>query len=178
MGVSAKVRDYAEELDGYAYLPRMFDKARARLAGDTDAPPFGCPLDHSCMARLRVYPEDVLALVERHGDDDHAILAGLHDHGIPPAGAAWFDARATEDELLTGIYLKVRARKQIDELGPRPGHEVLAIEEGEARISLGERQMRVVRAGEVVRIPPELPHRIESVGDVPLRIAQIQFDQR
>jgi quercetin dioxygenase-like cupin family protein len=171
--MSAVVRDYGDELDGYAYLPRMFDKARAKLAGNTDAPPFGCPLDHSCMARLRVYPEDVLELVRVHGDDDPAILAGLQDHGIPAANETWFDARATEDELLTGVYLKVRPVELIDELKPRPGHQVLAVEEGEAKISLGDRQMRIVRAGEVVRIPPELPHIIESVGDVPLRSRRI-----
>ena len=91
-----EVRDYGEQLHGYAYLPRMFDKARAKLAGDTEAPPFGCPLDHSCMARLRVYPEDVLELVREHGDDDDAILAGLEVHGIPSAEATWFDARAWE----------------------------------------------------------------------------------
>ena len=168
-----KVRDYGEQLDGYAYLPRMFDKARARLAGDTDAPPFGCPLDHSCMARLRVYPEDVLELVTNHGDDDRAILSGLRELGIPTADETWFDARATEDELLTGIYLKVRERAQLDELKPRPGHQVLAVEAGEALISLGERQRRIVRAGQVVRVPPELPHTIESVGDVPLRVERL-----
>jgi mannose-6-phosphate isomerase-like protein (cupin superfamily) len=162
------VRDYGEELDGYAYLPRMFDKARAKLAGDTDAPPFGCPLDHSCMARLGVYPDHVLELVRVHGEDDRAILAGLKDRGIPSAEQTWFDARATEDELLTGVYLKVRPRELIGELSPRPGDEVLAVEAGEAKISLGDRQQRIVRAGEIVRIPPDLPHRIESVGDVPL----------
>ena len=167
------VRDYAEELDGYAYLPRMFDKARAKLAGDTDAPPFGCPLDHSCMARLRVYPDDVLDLVRIHGDDDRAILAGLIEHGIPSAEQTWFDARATEDELITGVYLKVRPRELIDELKPRPGHQVIAVEEGEAKMTLGDKQMRIVRAGEVVRIPPELPHTIESVGDIPLRISHV-----
>jgi mannose-6-phosphate isomerase-like protein (cupin superfamily) len=169
------VRDYAEELDGYAYLPRMFDKARAKLAGDTDAPPFGCPLDHSCMARLRVYPEQVLELVSQHGDDDRAILAGLRQLGIPGAGETWFDARATEDELLTGVYLKVRPREQIGELKPRRGHELLGVEQGEAKISLGDRQMRIVRAGEVVRIPPELPHRIESVGDLALELRRIEL---
>jgi quercetin dioxygenase-like cupin family protein len=167
------VRDYGEELDGYAYLPRMFDKARAKLAGDSDAPPFGCPLDHSCMARLRVYPEEVLELVRVEGDDDRAILVGLKQHGIPSAEDTWFDARATEDELLTGVYLKVRPRELVDELKPRPGHRVLAIEEGEAKITLGERQMRIVRAGEVVRIPPELPHTIASVGATPLRTRQL-----
>jgi mannose-6-phosphate isomerase-like protein (cupin superfamily) len=172
----AGVRDYSDELDGYAYLPRMFDKARARLAGDTDAPPFGCPLDHSCMARLRIYPEEVLALVRVGGDDDAAILAGLQERGIPSAEETWFDARATEDELLTGVYLKVRPRERIDELKPRPGHQVVAIEEGEAKITLGDRQMRIVRAGEVVRIPPELPHRIESFGDGPLRMERIEWE--
>jgi mannose-6-phosphate isomerase-like protein (cupin superfamily) len=172
--VGIGVRDYNDELDGYVYLPRMFDKARARLAGDSDAPPFGCPLDHSCMARLRVYPDDVLQLVRVHGDDDRAILAGLQAHGIPSAEETWFDARATEDELLTGVYLKVRPREQVEELKPRTGHEVLAIEEGEATINLGDQQKRIVRAGEVVRIPPELPHTIESTGKAPLRVEKLQ----
>jgi|tagenome__1003787_1003787.scaffolds.fasta_scaffold19872262_1 quercetin dioxygenase-like cupin family protein len=166
----AAVRDFSDELEGYAYLPRMFDKARARLSGDTDAPQFGCPLDHSCLARLRVYPEDVLGLVSGNYADDRAILAGLRDLGIPPATDAWFDARATEDELLTGVYLKVRPRELIDELKPRPGQRVVAVEEGEGLFFLGERQMRIVRSGEVVRVPAELPHRIEDIGESPLRL--------
>jgi quercetin dioxygenase-like cupin family protein len=166
----AAIRDFADELEGYAYLPRMFDKARARLAGETEAPTFGCPLDHSCLARLRVYPENVLELVSTHGYDDRAILGGLRDLGIPPAAETWFDARATEDELLTGVYLKVRPRQSIDELQPRPDQQVVAVEEGEALFFLGDRQMRIVRAGDVVRVPPELPHRIESIGEQPLRL--------
>jgi quercetin dioxygenase-like cupin family protein len=166
----AAVRDFADELEGYAYLPRMFDKARAQLSGDTRAPSFGCPLDHSCMARLRVYPETVLELVRANGDDDRAILGGLREHGIPPAGEAWFDARATEDELLMGVYLKVRPRALLHELEPEPGHRVVAVEGGEAMFFLGDRQMRIVRSGEVVRVPPDLPHRIESIGDAPLRL--------
>lgn len=166
----AAVRDFSDELEGYAYLPRLFDKARARLSGDTDAPSFGCPLDHSCLARLRVYPETVLELVEENGDDDRAILGGLRDDGIPPATEAWFDARATEDELLTGVYLKVRPRELLEELRPRPGQRVAAVEDGEAVFFLGDHQMRIVRPGEVVRVPAELPHRIESIGEPPLRL--------
>ena len=173
----AAVRDFADELDGYAYLPRMFDKARARLSGDTDAPQFGCPLDHSCLARLRVYPEDVLELVRVHGDDDLGILDGLGEHGIPAARDAWFDARATEDELLTGVYLKVRPRELFDELQPRPGQRVVAVEEGEGLFFLGDRQMRIVRSGEVVRVPSELPHRIEDTGEPPLRLNWLTGDR-
>ena len=166
----AGVRDFADELEGYAYLPRMFDKARARLSGDTDAPPFGCPLDHSCLARLRVYPENVLELVSERADDDQAILAGLREQNIPSAAEAWFDAHAAEDELLTGVYLKVRPRDLLDELRPRPDQGVVSVEEGEALFFLGDRQMRIVRSGEVVRVPPELPHRIEDIGESPLRL--------
>jgi quercetin dioxygenase-like cupin family protein len=172
----AAVRDFSDELEGYAYLPRLFDKARARLRGDTDAPPFGCPLDHSCLARLRVYPESVLELVSANGDDDRAILGGLRELGIPSATEAWFDGRATEDELLTGVYLKVRPRELLDELQPRPGQRVVAVEEGEALFFLGDHQMRIVRSGEVVRVPPELPHRIESIGEPPLRLDWLTGD--
>ena len=172
----AAVRDFADELEGYAYLPRMFDKARARLSGDTDAPSFGCPLDHSCMARLRVYPENVLELVSGNGDDDRAILGGLREHGIPPATEAWFDACATEDELLTGVYLEVRPRELLHELRPQPGQRVVSVEEGEALFFLGAHQMRIVRSGEVVRLPPELPHRIESIGEAPLRLDWLTGD--
>ncbi len=170
MGVAPDVSDFTAELHGYAYLPRMFDKARGKLAGTTEGPQFGCPLDHTAMARLGIYPEQVLDLVRVHGEDDTAILDGLKEIGIASAEEAWFDAEATEDELLGGPYLKVRPVEQIDELRARPGHEVLVVEEGEAKITLGERQMRIVRAGEAVRIPPELPHRIE--GSDPLRISR------
>jgi quercetin dioxygenase-like cupin family protein len=172
----AAVRDFADELEGYAYLPRLFDKARARLSGDTDAPAFGCPLDHSCLARLRVYPETVLALVGANGDDDGAILGGLREHGIPTATAAWFDARATEDELLRGVYLRVRPRELLHELEPRSGQRVVAVVEGEAMFFLGDLQMRIVRSGEVVRVPPDLPHRIESIGELTLRLDWLTRD--
>jgi quercetin dioxygenase-like cupin family protein len=115
----------------------------------------------------------VLELVQSNADDE-AILRELRAHGIPPAPEAWFDARATEDELLTGVYLKVRPRELLHELEAGPEHRVVAVEEGEALFFLGERQMRIVRSGEVVRIPPELPHRIEAVGDVPLRLTDVR----
>jgi len=174
MAVVAEVRDYNDELDGYVYLPRMLDKARAKLAGDTDAPRFGCPLDHSSMARLQVYPDDVLALVRVHGDDDRAILAGLQEHGIPGPDDTRFDAYATEhEELLKDVYLRVRPLDRIDDIEPRPGDTVLVVEEGEALISLGERQKRIIRSGQVVRIPPDLPHRIETFGPTPLRTREV-----
>lgn len=156
------MRERNAELDGYVYLPRMLDKARSTLAGTNVGYEFGCPLDHTCMARLGITPEIVVDLVTRHGDDDHAVLDELRQRGIPDPDDIRFDAEVTEEELQAGIYLQVRPRERRHELEVRPGDEVLEIEEGCVLIYLGERQRRVVRAGEVVRIPPELPHRIET----------------
>ena len=84
--------------------------------------------------------------------------------------ARMYRSHGTEDELQPGIYLQVRPRDRISELERRPGDTVIAVEEGSARIYLGDRQQRIVGAGEVVRIPSEMPHAIESVGEVPLRV--------
>lgn len=182
-------RGLAEELEGYAWLPRMLDKARATLAGTPGRYQFGCPVDHTCMARLGITPELLLDLAARH-PDDHALLAALRANGIPPAGEAWFDGQAVEDELQdTGNYLRVRGREdlpdsedgrvfggaehgarvsvvlidaepdQAQEPHTHPIEEVVAIHDGEATFFLGRRQARTVRAGEIVRIPAGVPHR-------------------
>src|SRR6201995_4805350 len=84
------------ELEGYAWLPRMLDKARATLAGTAGTYQFGCPVDHTCMARLDVTPDLVLDLAARYADD-RRVLQALRDHGIPSAREAWFDAVRVEE---------------------------------------------------------------------------------
>jgi quercetin dioxygenase-like cupin family protein len=176
------------ELEGYAWLPRMLDKARATLAGMAGHYQFGCPVDHTCMARLGITPELVLDLAARH-PDDLGVLDALRAHGIPSATEAWFDGQRVEDELQdTGTYLRVRDRDQLPEAeggrvfsgaqhgarvsvvlidaapgqaqGPHahPVEEVLAIQDGAATFFLGQHQARIVRAGEVVRIPAGVSH--------------------
>src|SRR3954463_4063422 len=80
------------DVDGYVWLPRMLDKARATLAGSAGEYLFGCPVDHTCMARRGIYPERVLGLPPRHADD-RAVLEALQAHGIPPAEEALFDGQ-------------------------------------------------------------------------------------
>src|SRR4051794_39754721 len=110
---AAEPRPFGLELDGYAHLPRMLDKARATLAGIAGSYQFGCPVDHTCMARLGVAPEVVLDLARGHARDAE-VLQALRDRGIPSAREAWFDAAAVEDELqAAGIYLRVRRRDQL-----------------------------------------------------------------
>ena len=183
------------ELEGYAWLPRMLDKARATLAGTPGTYLFGCPVDHTCMARLGIGPELVLDLAARHADDQ-AVLDELRAHGIPSARDAWFDGQAVEDELQeTGNYLHVRAREALPEadggrvfaggqhgaevsvvvLDAAPGdrqeahthpvEEVVVVQQGAATFFLGAQQARIVRAGEVVRIPAHIPHRWVVAGD-------------
>jgi mannose-6-phosphate isomerase-like protein (cupin superfamily) len=190
-------RPFGLELDGYAHVPRRLDTARATLAGTAGTYRFGCPVDHTAMARLGVAPELVLELA---GDfaDDRRVLDGLREYGIPPAREAWFDSQAVEDELQEqGFYLRVRDREQLpeDALGRvlagadhgadvdlllvdlAPGEErdggagaqVWAVEDGAATFFLGERQARIVRAGQVVRIPADVPWRVVNAGAVPVR---------
>jgi uncharacterized protein DUF5069 len=103
------------QLDGYAWIPRMLDKARATLAGTAGRFQFGCPVDHTCMARLGIAPDLVLDLAARHADDAR-VLDELRAHGIPSAEEAWFDGVAVEDQLRDeGIYLRVRARDALPE---------------------------------------------------------------
>jgi mannose-6-phosphate isomerase-like protein (cupin superfamily) len=160
----------------------MLDKARATLAGSAGDYMFGCPVDHTCMARLGVTPELVLELAARHADDA-TVLARLREHGIPSAEDAWFDAQAVEDELDEAGYMRVRRVDALPDGDPgrvfagaehgadvdvvvvdvEPGErrgprtpsraEVWVIQGGAATFYLGEQQARAVRAGEIVRVP-------------------------
>ena len=187
------------QFEGYAWLPRMLDKARATLAGTAGSYLFGCPVDHTCMARLGIAPELVLDLAARHSDDD-VVLDELRAHGIPSAAEAWFDGQAVEDELQeTGNYLRVRAGDALPQSeggrvfagaehgaavslvlvdaapGERqaphvhPVEEVAVVLEGVATFFLGPQQARIVRAGEVVRVPAGVPHRWVTTGEGRLR---------
>jgi mannose-6-phosphate isomerase-like protein (cupin superfamily) len=197
-------RPFGAELEGYAHLPRMLDKARATLAGTAGRFQFGCPVDHTCMARLGVAPALVLDLAARHADD-RRVLQALRDHGIPSAREAWFDAQAVEDELQDeGIYLRVRRAEQLPTEGlgrvfagadhgaeldvvlveAAPGQagdapaaattQVWVIQEGQATFFLGSRQARIVGAGEVVRIPAGVPWRFENTGEGTLRAVAVR----
>ena len=173
-------------IDGYAWIPRMLWKARATLAGTPGSYLFGCPVDHTCMARLGIAPELVLELAAAH-DDDLAVLAALQAQGIPSAEEAWFDGQAVEDEVQE-TYLRVRS---VDDLpgglfaGSEHGarvtvewieadqdwhehhtEEVVAVVDGSATFYLGAQQARIVRARQVVRIPADSSHRCAGHGFV------------
>jgi quercetin dioxygenase-like cupin family protein len=180
------------ELEGYAWIPRMLDKARATLAGTNGTYMFGCPVDHTCMARLGIGPELILDLAGRYGADTQ-VLEALRQHGIPSAREAWFDGPAVEDELQElNLYLRVRREEQLPTIDqaavfagadhgsrvsvallklppgsdqPRhrhPTEEVIVTVHGEATVFLGRHQARTIRSGEIARVPADIPHRIHN----------------
>jgi mannose-6-phosphate isomerase-like protein (cupin superfamily) len=182
------------ELEGYAWIPRMLDKARATLAGTNGSYMFGCPVDHTCMARLGVSPELVLELAGRYAED-RDVLEALRRHGLPSAHEAWFDGPAVEDELQNlDLYVRVRPREQLpvsdgvavfagadhgasvsvafltlhpgtdQSVHSHPTEEVVVAIAGGATVFLGRHQARSIRGGEIGRLPAGAPHRIENPG--------------
>ena len=88
-------------LDGYAWLPRLIDKARAFRAGTIGDLVHPCPVDKACLTHLGIDAETFGDIASELGDDD-AILAELRRRGIPSAVDAWFDAIALEKSLHAG----------------------------------------------------------------------------
>jgi Domain of unknown function (DUF5069) len=89
-------------LDGYAWLPRMIDKARAARAGTIGDFIYPCPIDRACLTGLRLDAATFADVASGLARDD-AILAELRRLGMPRATDAWFDAIALEQTLHRGV---------------------------------------------------------------------------
>lgn len=194
-------------LDGYVWLPRMIDKGRAKLAGTLGDTVHPCPVDQTCLTRLRVTPEAFLAVLTEAATDDD-VLDGLRALGIPSAEEARFDPIAVEDELQEKGFGVTVAR--VGELpfsnvahelvgadhgasvtlvivdappgsGPRlhshPYEEILVVQEGEATFRLGLAE-RIVRAGEIVIVAAGQAHAFTNTGAGPLRQLDIHVSPR
>jgi hypothetical protein len=92
-----------EELCGYAWLPRMIDKARAKTAGTLGDLMHPCPVDQNALRLLGV---DALVFREIASSARTAadVLAGLAEAGARPAAEAWFDAPAFEHALINDAH--------------------------------------------------------------------------
>jgi mannose-6-phosphate isomerase-like protein (cupin superfamily) len=103
MTTSSTLRPMDATLEGYAWLPRMIDKSRAARAGTLGDAVHPCPVDRRCLRLLGVDVATFGAIVAA-APDDAAVLAGLREHGIPPAREAWFDAQGWEDQLQEMVW--------------------------------------------------------------------------
>lgn len=98
MTAQAEFRPMDATLEGYVWLPRMIDKARAKKAGTLGDAVHPCPVDRRTLKHLGVDYEDFRAIIARTETDDE-VLAELRALGIPSAENAWFDVQAWEDAL-------------------------------------------------------------------------------
>jgi hypothetical protein len=96
-------RPMEEELAGYAWLPRLIDKARAAAAGTLGGYVHPCPVDRRALGLLGVPPlrfREIASSARTAGD----VLAGLERAGARSAADAWFDAVAFEQALMRGEH--------------------------------------------------------------------------
>lgn len=86
---TADLPDRAAELAGFAWLPRIIAKARAKLRGQM--PPdlmYCCGGDRAFLERTHIHPADFLRVVWSDGDDNNKIVAYVRRcarrSGVPP----------------------------------------------------------------------------------------------
>lgn len=95
-------RAMATKLDGYEWLPRLIDKARASVAGTLgDYYKYPCPIDRVCLDILGLTADEFSDISVRFADDA-AILGELKRRGIPAAADAAFDPVAMNERLHGG----------------------------------------------------------------------------
>lgn len=121
MTASAPIRPMDATLDGYAWLPRLIDKARAAGAGTLGDLVHPCPVDRRALKHLGVSFEDFSAVIAS-AETDEEVLAGLRALGIPSAREAWFDALAWEDALQEMVW-----RSEGETITARAARDVLIL---------------------------------------------------
>lgn len=74
--------DREADLGGYAWLPRILAKARAKLRGELDPDiMYGCGGDRHFLSTCDLHPADFLRAVWAAGDDDDKVLAWVQANG-------------------------------------------------------------------------------------------------
>jgi mannose-6-phosphate isomerase-like protein (cupin superfamily) len=156
------------------------------------------------MARLGVTPELVLDLAGRYADDRRVVEALRDHGIPPAPDAWFDAVAVEEQLQAEGIYLRVRREAELPDHGEGPEFagadhgadvdvvlvgvpsgegrdarassraEVWVIQDGQATFFLGPLQARTVRAGELVRIPADVPWRFENTGAGMLRAVAIR----
>lgn len=91
-----------DQLDGYAWLPRMIDKARAEFAGTNgEYSAYPCPGDQSFLKHFGLDPRPLGELI-KGGADDAAIAAHVRQHATSTDQAGF--ARGLQGPLTNPIY--------------------------------------------------------------------------
>ena len=95
-------RSMAALLDGYPWLPRMIDKARAARAGSLGAHyRYPCPIDVACLRLLRL-SSDAFADLAVASTTDDAVLRSLRSRCAQLPDLVAFDPLALNERLHRG----------------------------------------------------------------------------
>ena len=198
----ATPRGMDETLGGYVWLPRMIDKARAKMAGTLGTYVHPCPVDRTALARMRVDYATFKRIIMATQTDDEVLAALLEVPGIATPQNAWFDPVAREEELqrsdhptpahvVTGGALEGFAhgligvtlvRVVLAAAGTRPAHrhpydQVVLVEAGEGVAQAGDDAL-AVRAGDALTLPARMVHAFANTGDEELCLLEIHADGR
>jgi len=195
-------------LGGYAWLPRMIDKARATRRGTPGDIRYPCPIDQTCLARLGMHPQTFADIAERESRDER-VLAELERHGVASADEAAFDPVALEESYDRGEGPRFSVLKQAELPFSNIAHEFVGEQHDSGLtfllidaapgsgasmhshpyeeifiIQAGQATFyvgnaaRIARAGEIVQIPAGQPHAFVNSGDGQLRQIDIHASPR
>lgn len=199
---TAEPRGMDETLGGYVWLPRMIDKARAKLAGTIGTYVHPCPVDRTALARMRVDYGTFKRIIMATTTDEDVLAALLEVPGIATPQNAWFDPVAREEELqrsdhptrphvvpgavlegfahgLIGVTL---VRVSLGRGATRAAHrhpydEVLLVEAGEGVAHADSDDLPIGR-GDAVTLPARVVHGFSNTGAGELRVLEIHADGR
>ena len=101
--------------------------------------------------------------MRRHMTVSHIRIEAVAQEALPVAGGGRVFAGA-EHGADAGVLLVEAEPGEAQEAHLHPVEEVVIVQQGEVTFFLGARQARIVRAGEVVRIPAGIPHRAVVAG--------------
>ena len=199
---TAQPRGMDETLGGYVWLPRMIDKARAKMAGTLGTYVHPCPVDRTALARMRVDYGTFKRIIMATTTDEEVLAALLQVEGVATPEKAWFDPVAREEELqrpdhptpphvvpgavlegfahgLIGLTL-VRVKLGADATRAAHRHpydEIVLVEAGEGIAHAGDEDLPM-RAGDAVTLPARVTHAFSNTGAGELRLLEVHADGR
>lgn len=127
-------RSPREKLAGYAHLPRMLDKARAKAAGTLGEYIYPCPLDRLLLDFLEIGPDRFYEAAKEMDDQE---IAGWVEENAGARGAdeieRWnqaFLSRKPADEESMNRFLQVRSKIAPDRTDIGGWIDLIDLEEG------------------------------------------------
>lgn len=198
----AEPRGMDDTLGGYVWLPRMIDKARAKIAGTLGTYVHPCPVDRTLLARMRLDYGAFKRIILSTTTDAEVLAAIAQLDGIATPENAWFDPVAREEELqrsdhptpphvvpggvlegfahgligLTLVRVSV-APGATAAVHRHPYDQIVLVEAGEGVAHVGSDD-RPITGGDAVTLPARTAHAFSNTGADDLHLLEIHADGR